>query len=936
MKKLNILTIGVLTISLLVSMQSPATAPSPRHCKGLDVYFYESPDTAFAALLAGEIDFMQWPLTQEQYNDACLTPDLQLAGYAENGMFEFDLNNNYTIAQHYPIRNPLNDLEFRRAIAQATDKNFIVNEIVKGFAVRIDCPLCAPQKGYGNETCCFPETYPYQYDTDAANARLDAAGFDDWDGDGWRNYPLDWDGVEGVMGVRDEPNLPDIGLCIRMMHAHRNAAGTLLGTTMRDVLNIPVWFHYGTSDDLFPIVMGDRNYHIYTGGWNLGRYPTYLFGLFHSDNWFPDGSNYVTGMNKSNLPNYPDLDEDLYDVRYAPSMSDFAAAVKRATGKLVCDYCCNIPLWSYKSWWAYSKYLVGIVNMDGYGLENTYTFLNAYKVDNPGTPWDESQQPIHMGTIHAPKDLNILYSSWYYDYAVLNRISAGLLSVNPYNLAIDQPWLAQDWEVTTWYDPQDDEMKTKATYWIREDVWWHAPETGEAVQQFTAHDVAFSIWYIYPHTDAWNWPMARDVHHTRIINDFCIEVYFDSASIFHVYKPTGPMLKKHALEPLLTEEVMCVFDVIEPRVPSDKDILPCDSIVQIINVTKYPEDIPLIEGVDFEVFGSGPPDYVRNEIHWLRPLAPGETIVFWYTTPDVDPHGYYLAGLPWEQTFYSLGPYYVTDIQENVGGYAIMECSPSHFLGAPTLGEIDWMWFWSGVTKPRDGSFKIDIGDLILASKAYCSRGDGVPDPNWFPGADIDPYDLCHVGQYDLSIILGHLEIHDVAIADVIPYKTVVGQGYNGTILVEAANEGNFTETFNVAAYADLNMTIVGDEITIGIQSVTLTSQNSTTLTYTWNTTGVAKGNYTISAHAEPVPGEEEIDLPDNTLIADECVCVAIPGDVDCDRDVDLYDAIKLLKRYGAKKGQPEYDPNCDIDCDGDIDLYDAIILLTHYGQKDP
>jgi hypothetical protein len=71
------------------------------------------------------------------------------------------------------------------------------------------------------------------------------------------------------------------------------------------------------------------------------------------------------------------------------------------------------------------------------------------------------------------------------------------------------------------------------------------------------------------------------------------------------------------------------------------------------------------------------------------------------------------------------------------------------------------------------------------------------------------------------------------------------------------------------------------------------------------------------------------------TLIADECVCVTIPGDVDCDRDVDLYDAVKLLVRYGAKKGQPEYDPNCDIDGDGHIDLYDAVMLLTHYGQKD-
>lgn len=77
----------------------------------------------------------------------------------------------------------------------------------------------------------------------------------------------------------------------------------------------------------------------------------------------------------------------------------------------------------------------------------------------------------------------------------------------------------------------------------------------------------------------------------------------------------------------------------------------------------------------------------------------------------------------------------------------------------------------------------------------------------------------------------------------------------------------------------------------------------------------------------------KEIDTTDNTYI-DDWIVVTIPGDVDADFDVDLYDAVKLLSRYGAKKDQPKYDPNCDID--GDIDLYDAVILLTHYGRKDP
>jgi len=167
---------------------------------------------------------------------------------------------------------------------------------------------------------------------------------------------------------------------------------------------------------------------------------------------------------------------------------------------------------------------------------------------------------------------------------------------------------------------------------------------------------------------------------------------------------------------------------------------------------------------------------------------------------------------------------------------------------------------------------------------------------------------------------------HNVAIDSIETNKTVVGEGFTVELNVSVRNTGFFTETFNVTLYA--NTTI------LQTKTITLTERNSTSVTFMWNTTGFAKGNYTISAYIKSIPGET--DAEDNTLLADEEVCVTIPGDLDADFDVDLYDAVKLLKRYGAKKGSPSYDPNCDIDGDGDIDLYDAVILLRHYGRKDP
>lgn len=90
--------------------------------------------------------------------------------------------------------------------------------------------------------------------------------------------------------------------------------------------------------------------------------------------------------------------------------------------------------------------------------------------------------------------------------------------------------------------------------------------------------------------------------------------------------------------------------------------------------------------------------------------------------------------------------------------------------------------------------------------------------------------------------------IHQVTLQDLVNSKTIMGQGYNCSISVVVVNNGNYTETFNVTAYA--NTTIIGTQL------VTLTSGNSTTITFTWNTTGVAPGNYIMSAYAAPVPGE--------------------------------------------------------------------------------
>jgi hypothetical protein len=111
---------------------------------------------------------------------------------------------------------------------------------------------------------------------------------------------------------------------------------------------------------------------------------------------------------------------------------------------------------------------------------------------------------------------------------------------------------------------------------------------------------------------------------------------------------------------------------------------------------------------------------------------------------------------------------------------------------------------------------------------------------------------------------------------------------------------------------------------------VTLPSGNSSIITFRWNTTGVVEGNYTISAYAWPVPGET--DMVDNTSI-DGVIYVGIPGDINGDGIVDIYDAIKLAGAINSKLYDPIWNANADINSDANVDIYDAIILAGNYGK---
>ena len=62
-------------------------------------------------------------------------------------------------------------------------------------------------------------------------------------------------------------------------------------------------------------------------------------------------------------------------------------------------------------------------------------------------------------------------------------------------------------------------------------------------------------------------------------------------------------------------------------------------------------------------------------------------------------------------------------------------------------------------------------------------------------------------------------------------------------------------------------------------------------------------------------------------------VRAAVPGDVNGDGKVDVFDVILVARSFGSHLGQPNYNPAADLNNDTVIDIFDALIVAANFGQ---
>jgi hypothetical protein len=69
-------------------------------------------------------------------------------------------------------------------------------------------------------------------------------------------------------------------------------------------------------------------------------------------------------------------------------------------------------------------------------------------------------------------------------------------------------------------------------------------------------------------------------------------------------------------------------------------------------------------------------------------------------------------------------------------------------------------------------------------------------------------------------------------------------------------------------------------------------------------------------------------------VAVDASMFITLGGDVDGNRQVDIFDIVLMAGGYGTSEGQPKFNANCDIDGDGDIDIFDIVKAAVNYGKS--
>ena len=549
------------------------------HVDRITIICYETEEAMWLAMEAGDIDVTDWeasPTYVDKWSVPPYTEDIAFAWFNDLGMRIFDLNHYWYTATYPDWPNPTAYVEFRKALAHCIDKDKIITDILAGYGGKMESGVMDWLVDWWN-----PDVVTYAYDLTTALQILTDAGWVDGD---TIVYPaLDPNG-ENPHPKAGEPLDPVI-FYGRSDDPLRLDASVLLKEGM-EAIGIPVAFRPEDMGVCFPRVMVETDFHIYSGGWSLGRWPLFMHGIYAStemyfwDPYPPDptlpnphprdpplgpfepwaGANYISFRD-------PTYDYWAFDIEYGETIEIAMEACKEAQ-IIFAEQVVTIPLWYAKApgpvriWserapeGSWQGFVASPYTVAGHG----FTFLNVRRSDM------ELGGELNWGFKVTPIKLSPTHSSWYYEWNVLDRIYGSMISVNPTTLADIYPksaggtgWCAWDFVVGTWVDPEDGKTKSKVTYYGHQTEYWHDGT------HITAEDVVFTVEYgkgpygKYAHLGhevAWWYDTVEKVKTIYTLDPYTMVVLYDELSWQAAYWVGGvPILPKHIWETVTDPEV---------------------------------------------------------------------------------------------------------------------------------------------------------------------------------------------------------------------------------------------------------------------------------------------------------------------------------------------------------------------------------------------
>ena len=222
----------------------------PRTIKTMEFRIYGTLDVAILALKSGEVHIVPWNLPIGFYNDLRQDPNMGFKIPTSDGFFYIAFNMR---------KAPFNDLNFRKAVSLAVDKDFIVDRLLGGFGIKGQIPVSPINPAYINSSAVAPP-----FDLAQARSVLDAAGYIDSNGDGWRELPggaplkysiltpaKDYDPTRADAGIMISNNLKSIGLNIDSSPTAFDAIVSAVFVAVQFDMYILGWVSLGPFPELY-------------------------------------------------------------------------------------------------------------------------------------------------------------------------------------------------------------------------------------------------------------------------------------------------------------------------------------------------------------------------------------------------------------------------------------------------------------------------------------------------------------------------------------------------------------------------------------------------------------------------------------------------------------------------------------------------------------